>query len=403
MRFLRTASTRRLLSVIAGIVIAIVAGSAIAIAAGGPGPVPVRKPLAQAIHSALAAPAPAGIVARISFTNNLISSSEIENPGPLLGGATGRLWLGGNHQLRLELQGDNGDAQVLVNQRSFWIYDPQSNTVYEGTLPAQQHQNAKGQAQDKLPTVAQIQTQLNQLAAHVSLSRAIPSDVAGRPTYTVRVSPQHSGGLLGRVELAWDAIRGLPLRFALYASDAGKPVLALEVTHISYGRVSPKVFKISPPKGAKVVKLSTPAGGSGAAEHGKGKEQPPITGAGAVSKHLGFPLAAPPALDGLSQQSVRLLDWEGHPAALITYGQNLGGIAVVEQKAEPQSSAPKTSSSQGGDRQALTLPTVTINGASGRELDTAIGTVVEFTRGGVKYTLITSLPPAAADAAARSL
>ena len=65
MRFLRTASTRRLLAVIVGLAAAIAAGSAIAVAASGSGPVPVRKPLPQAIHSALTAPAPAGITARI--------------------------------------------------------------------------------------------------------------------------------------------------------------------------------------------------------------------------------------------------------------------------------------------------------------------------------------------------
>jgi hypothetical protein len=103
---------------------------------------------------------------------------------------------------------------------------------------------------------------------------------------------------------------------------------------------------------------------------------------------------------------VQLLDWGGTPAALVTYGQNLGGIAVIEQKAEPAAAARKSSSSSGqggGDRQSLTLPTVTINGATGQELDTAIGTVVRFTRAGVEYTLITSLPPQAADAAARGL
>jgi outer membrane lipoprotein-sorting protein len=408
MKFLRTASTRRLISVIAGVVIAIVAGSAIAIAASGSGPVPARKSLPKAIRGALAAPAPAGITARIKFTNNLIASSEVQNPGPLLGGGSGRLWLGGNHQLRLELQGNNGDAQVLVNQRSFWVYDPQSNTVYEGKLPAQSAQTGKSRAQEKLPTLAQIQSQLNQLASHVSLSGAIPSDVAGRPTYTLRVSPLHSGGLLGRMELAWDALRGVPLRFAVYSSNQSKPVLALQVTHISYKPVKAKVFQISPPAGAKVVKLSSPAGGSRTAEHGKGKEPPPVTGAANVAKHLSFPLSAPATLDGLPRQSVELLDWGGTPAALVSYGQNLGGIAVIEQKAEPGTAAAakkKASSSpdQGGDRQSLTLPTVTINGATGQELDTAIGTVVRFTRAGVEYALITSLPPQAADAAARGL
>jgi outer membrane lipoprotein-sorting protein len=401
MRFLRTASTQRLIAAIVGVLVAIAAGGAIAIAASGSGPVPVRKPLAQAIRSALAAPAPAGITARIKFTNSLISSSEIQNPGPLLGGASGRLWFSpSSHQLRLELQGENGDAQVLVNQRSFWVYDPQSNTVYEGTLPPQS-QSTKNPAQETLPTLKQISANISQARAHMNLSGAIPTDVAGRPTYTIRVSPQHSGGLLGRAELAWDALRGVPLRVALYASDQSKPVLELKATHISYGRIGSKVFAISPPKGAKVVKLASPPGGP--QTHKKTGKHQEITGLSQVASHLSFKPSAPPTLDGLQRQSVSLLDWESHPAALVTYGQNLGGIAVIEQAAKGQAAAPKTSSSQGGDRQALTLPTVSINGATGQELDTAIGTVIEFTRGGVKYTLLGSVPAAAAEAAARAL
>ena len=51
----------------------------------------------------------------------------------------------------------------------------------------------------------------------------------------------------------------------------------------------------------------------------------------------------------------------------------------------------------------LSLPTVSINGATGQELDTALGTMVRFTRDGVAYTVIGSVPSAAADAAARGL
>jgi hypothetical protein len=46
---------------------------------------------------------------------------------------------------------------------------------------------------------------------------------------------------------------------------------------------------------------------------------------------------------------------------------------------------------------------VTIKGATGHELDTALGSVVQFTRGGVDYTVLGSVPAAAADAAARAL
>ena len=49
------------------------------------------------------------------------------------------------------------------------------------------------------------------------------------------------------------------------------------------------------------------------------------------------------------------------------------------------------------------LPKISINGASGQELDTALGTVLRFQRGGVDYTVLGSVPPTAAEAAARAL
>jgi hypothetical protein len=108
-------------------------------------------------------------------------------------------------------------------------------------------------------------------------------------------------------------------------------------------------------------------------------------------------LTAPKTLVGLPRRSVSLIDMSGTPAALVTYGQNLGGIAVIEQPgASPQAAT-------GGDNRGLSLPPVTINGATGHELDTALGTVVQFSRGGVDYTVLGSVPAAAADAAARAL
>jgi len=409
MKFLRTVSTRRLLAMVAVLVAAIAGGTAIAVAATNTSPVPRPLPLARAIHNALAAPQVNAVSARISFTNHLIDSSDLQGASnPILTGASGRLWLAGN-QLRLELQGDNGDAQVVVNNRSFWVYDPSSNTVYEGTLPAQtgaQHKPAGGGAGNALPTVAQIQSDLNQLMQHLDVSGARPSDVAGRAAYTVRVSPKHSGGLLGDVQLAWDALRGVPLRIAVYARGDSTPVLELKATNISYGAVSASDFAIKPPAGAKVVQISAPSSGASSAGsvHGKsGHQAVAVTGVAAVAHHLSFPLVAPAKLVGVPRQSVTLLDWGGSPAALVTYGQNLGGIAVIEQTASSAGSSSHGAPSGGGSSSGLTLPTVSINGATGQELDTALGTVVRFTRAGVSYTVLGSVPPTAADAAARAL
>lgn len=402
MKYLRTVSTRQLLAAIAGLVVAVGGGTAIALAAAGTGPVPPRKPLPQAVHDALAAPSVRGITASITFTNHLIDSSDIQGSDPILTGATGRLWLSGDHRLRLELQSDSGeDAQVVVNGNSFWAYDPSARTVYEGTLP-QERQRQRHPATDRVPTVARIQNELQRLAQHLTISGAQPADVAGQPAYTVSVSPKHDGGLLGSAQLAWDAVRGVPLRVAVFAHNSTEPVLELKATDISYAAVPASVFSISPPGGTKVVRVSAPREPAAALAHARHARRHHEThGVTAVSRRLRFTLVAPRQLVGLPRRSVTLLDWGGQPAAAVTYGQNLGGVAVIEQRVT--GSQTPAGRGSGHDRHGLALPTVSINGATGQELDTALGTMVRFTRAGVRYTVIGSVPPAAADAAARAL
>jgi outer membrane lipoprotein-sorting protein len=395
------------MAVIAGLLAAIAAGTAIAVAASGPGPVPKARSLASAIHNALGAKAVTGISANITFTNNLIGSTDFQGGAsdPILQGASGRLWLT-KDRLRLELQSSNGDAQIVVNKNTFWISDPAQHVVYEGTLPAskagakdkRQHAAAKHEG---IPTIAQIQSDLNKLMQHVNVSGATPTDVAGQPAYSVRVSPKHDGGLLGAAQVAWDAVRGVPLKFAIYARGNSTPVIEIEATGISYGSVPASDFNVAPPAGSKVVKISTSALTS-KVKHGKRAHRAHVSGAAAVAAHLPFKLAAPHTLIGLPRQSVELLGWGGKPAALVTYGKGLGGIAVIEQVA-PAGQAKVTSSSGQGGPSGLSLPTVSINGASGTELDTPLGTVVRFTRGGVAYTVLGSVPATAADDAARGL
>lgn len=403
MKFLRTVSTRRLLASIAGVVIAAAGGTAIAVAASSGGPVPPHKPLAKAIHDALAGPQVKGISAQVTFTDHLIDSSEIRGTAPLLLGATGRLWFSPGHGARLELQSTGGDAQVVMNNGSFWVYDPTSNTVYKGSAShdSGKSKKAKPAKGESIPSVAQIQKHLNDLMQHANISGAQPGDVAGQAAYTVRISPKHDGGLFGFGQLAFDASRGIPLSVGVYARGATSPVLELKATDISYGNIPADTFKVSPPRGAKVVNTAGAQGHRPAAHSlrkGKGRHAD-VTGVSAVAKAVHFKLSAPNSLVGLPRQSVSLLNWGGSPAALVTYGQNLGGVAVIEQT--PGSSNAPTAS---GDRHpGLNLPTVSINGTTGQELATALGTLVRFTRRGVSYTVIGSVPPTAAEAAARAL
>jgi len=392
---LRAITTHRLLAVCIVVIVLGATGAAIAIAGGGP-TLPPRKPLATVVRDAVRAPEVPGVTARIKFTNKLIDSSSLQGSDPLLTGAGGRVWISGD-RVRLELQSDAGDAQILSDGKTASLYDAANNTVYRATLPreegAREAKERKGP-----PSLARIQKGLNRLMQRANVSSARPSAVADRPAYTVRVGPKHDGGRLGAAELAWDAARGVPLRGAVYAEGNPSPVLELEATDISFGAVPASTFDAKPPARAKRVTLDD--GKPGERSRKGRRDRRRVTGAAAVDRAVPFSLSAPGRLVGLPRQEVRLIDHEGRPGAVVTYGRGLGGIAVIQQATE------RSDRSERGKRDRmrdLDLPKVSINGATGEELDTALGTIVRFSRGGVDYTVLGSVPPAAAEAAARGL
>lgn len=398
MNRLRRLPLSRLIGLVAAILVVLGAGTALAAGAlSGSGSKPPAKPLAQALHDAATAPAVAGVSADITFTNHLIDGASLAGGGtPLLTGATGRLWAAPDGRVRLELQSDRGDAQIVSDGKTATVYDASSNTAYKVTLPADKGAQPKPDAHQP-PTVARIQQFLGRLARNADVGGATPSNVAGREAYTVKVSPSHDGGLVGAAKLAWDAANGTPLRAAVYAAGKADPVLELKATHISFGKVADSALTAAIPSGAKVVKVDMGARTADRAAAGHTKD---VTGVKAVAAKLPFALKAPDTLVGLPRKDVRLLGMDGKQGALVTYGAGLGGIAVVQTAAKPAGPKPAAR----GDRRGLALPSISIPGTTGgQELATALGTAVSFQRGGVQYTILGSVTPQAAEAAARGL
>lgn len=398
MRRLRTISTRRLLTVIACACVLATTAAIAQAALGGSGPIPQPKQLAQAIEDALGAPSPDGVTARISFTNNLLPSGSLPGTSSALtSGADGRLWLTKDGRFRIELQSSSGDAQIVGDDKQIMLIDGSSNTVYKATFPAEPAGASEPTHPHENPTVAKIQDGLDRLAKMWTVSGAEPTSTAGQPSYTVRIAPKDDGGLLGAGEVAWDAVTGVPLRAAVYAQGQADPVLELKATDISYGAVDDADVTIAPPSDAKVVDLSPqePAGQQAQDGHG---DHAPVSGPDAVAQQLDFPLAAPDTLAGLPRQGVHLVGVDAHKAALVTYGKGLGAIAVIEHKTDAQdATSPKP---QGRDSP---LPQINIDGTTGTELATALGTAVMFDRDGVSYIVVGSVPPVAAENAARGL
>jgi hypothetical protein len=296
------------------------------------------------------------------------------------------LWWSNDGRGRIELQSDAGDTQILLSAQGVTVYDSSSNTVYK--LPVDVP-GPGADARKTPPSLADIDSFLKRLAQHWTVSDAIPSDVAGQPAYTVRVSPAHSAGLLGALQLGWDAEQGVPLEIGVYAQGQSSPVLGLAVTDISYGDVSNGDLSVTPPANAKTVDLGSTVDRSGSKSDGGDHQN--VSGLSAVQAQLPFTVSAPSELVGLPLQSVRLIGGS-QKGALVLYGQGLGAVAVVEREAK-----------SGGNDQLSQLPQVSIGSATGHELATQLGTLIAFDRGGVSYLVAGSMPASAAETAARGL
>jgi outer membrane lipoprotein-sorting protein len=387
MNILRRLPLSRLVLVCTAVVAIGASATAIALALGS-GPTPPAKPLAQAVHDALTAPPVEGVSASVKLTNKLVEGADLASGGgeagqlsqsPLLSGASGRLWIAKDGRVRLELQAEKGDTQILYDGKTVTVYDASTNTLYRYTPAADESVSGETKSTEvsadgststtfiyrpdkahavsdhEPPSVAKIEEGIAKLSKHVGVSGATPTDVAGQPAYTVRVSPKESGSLIGGAELSWDAVHGVPLRAALYSSTSSSPVIELAASEISYGPVASSVFEFTPPPGAKIDEVTLPTGHR--------------------SKTPGGEHA------------------HGHPN-VTTHGHGVSAVDVIESKTKP---GEKPLNLPEG------LPKVHIGATTATELPTALGTLLSFERSGVRYLLVGSVTPQAIEAVARGL
>jgi outer membrane lipoprotein-sorting protein len=382
---LRRLPLSRLLLLCALVVALGASATAIAFALGS-GPTPPPKPLAEAVHDALSAAPVEGVSASVKLTDHLLEGSELASGGgeagqlsqsPLLSGASGRLWIAKDGRVRLELQAEKGDTQVLYDGHTVKVYDAASNTLYEYTPTAHQAsdctESTSGQGtpttttlrycpehktgSGEIPSVAKIEEAIAKLGKHTIVSGATPTDIAGQPAYTARISPKESGSLIGGAELSWNAVHGVPLRAALYSSTSSSPVIELAASEVSYGPVDGSVFEFTPPADAKVEVVKLP--NKHDAKHAEGE-----------------------ANDSADKPKVT------------THGSGITGVAVLESKAKPGEKALQLPES---------LPKVKVNGITAAELPTALGTLLGFERSGVRYLLVGAVTPANIEAVAKGL
>ena len=199
--------------------------------------------------------------------------------------------------------------------------------VVEHRLPASSCLRGEGRDECDAPTLAEISDFLARLAEKATITGAEPSNVAGQPAYTVSISPKRTVACSARLQLAWDAPHGVPLRVAVYAQGSSSPVLELAATQsptdTSRMRREHLAARRREGRRPRVIVRRRP----GTTDNAK-----PVSGLAPYQAAVDFPVTAPDTLVGLPRKDVRLV---GGRTVVAVYGQGLGAILLVEKQVRP--------------------------------------------------------------------
>ncbi|MGZ5300207.1 MAG: LolA family protein [Actinomycetota bacterium] len=125
-----------------------------------------------------------------------------------------------------------------------------------------------------------VRRALDAVAPYARVSVDTASTVAGRPTYTLVLTPTSPLTLIGRIALAIDAETRLPLRLQVFPRGSDAVAVEAGFTAVSFDAIDPSMFSFTPPPGTTVRQAADVIA---AAANGPGGD-----GASPVSQHRIF-------------------------------------------------------------------------------------------------------------------
>jgi outer membrane lipoprotein-sorting protein len=248
--------------VIAG---AVTAGSMISVAQASP-ELPAKTPAqllaAVAGHSG-PPPALTGTVVETASLGipQLPGSGDPMSITSLLSGShTIKVWYGNPAHLRLAVPVQMGETDLIRNGTSAWVWQSNANSVTHITLPAKS--TSAGSAPQLPQTPLTPQQAAKQALAAAGPSTTVSVDrnvsVAGQAAYQLVLAPKDGRSLIGRVSIALDAAKNVPLRVQVFAKGAKAPAFQVGYTSISFVKPAAANFTFKAPAGAKIQQATLP-------------------------------------------------------------------------------------------------------------------------------------------------
>ena len=249
---------------------AVTAGSMISVAQAAP-ELPARTP-AQLLAAVAGRTAPPP-----AFTGTVVETASLGIPqlpglgnqnsatSLLAGSHTINVWYANPAHFRLAVPVPLSESDLIHSGRQVWLWQSSTNTVTKMQLPAKAPSGAAPMA-TPAPTGVPLTPQQAASEAlkavgpstNVSVQRTV--SVAGQPAYQLALSPKSGNSLIGRVTIAIDAAKNVPLRVQVFARGARTPAFQVGFTSISYVAPAAANFTFTPPRGAKVKNVTLPAG-----------------------------------------------------------------------------------------------------------------------------------------------
>jgi hypothetical protein len=272
-----TAVTRWRTPLVAAIGALVLVGVAASVAAR-PSSAPSLPPISseRLIASTLGALAQDGPVAgRLTAHLDLgLPAIPNEGPGAAVSGAAGFLAsLTGNHRLRLWSSADGfrsadllqaSERAIFVSRTDAWAWDFDSFTAYHLGRPQSgrglEHEGDRP-GLDLIDPLALARKALEAITPSTQVVVTGTTRVAGRDAYVLGLEPRTSETLVGRIEVAVDAERRIPLHVAVIPRGRTAAAISVGFTSISFASIDPSVYRFTPPPGATVRDLSRELGG----------------------------------------------------------------------------------------------------------------------------------------------
>lgn len=248
------------------VVLGLGAGVAVARASSPPDlpPITAERLLASMLRAAGSPPPVSGEVAA---TIDLGIPRIAEGPAAHAASGIDALW--GDHRLRVWRSSDGfriadlrptSERALIVDrrQRVAWTWDSKGLTAHRfgpwPVLDMHDHDHPS----TMLDPMSLARRLLDAVDPSTEVRLAEPRTVAGRDAYVLVAEPRTTGTLIGRVEVAVDADRRLPLSVAVFARGRADAPLSAEYTRVSFEPIDPGTFAFDPPEGAKVTEHAPP-------------------------------------------------------------------------------------------------------------------------------------------------